>query len=68
MKTVTISHAATWAIAAFAASGVILRPWGVSEAVWAVLGAFVLVVDEGELRFTYELRNGRPYFTNVKIE
>jgi hypothetical protein len=31
-------------------------------------GAFVLVVDEGRLQFTYELREGRPYFTNVEIK
>lgn len=31
-------------------------------------GAFVLIVDEGQLRFSYELRNGRPYFTDVTIK
>ena len=31
-------------------------------------GAFVLVVDEGRLQFTYELRQGRPYFTDVDIK
>lgn len=31
-------------------------------------GAFVLTMDEGELRFTYEMRNGKPYFTQVKIK
>ena len=31
-------------------------------------GAFVLVVDEGRLQFTYELREGRPYFTDVEIK
>jgi hypothetical protein len=31
-------------------------------------GAFVLVVDEGRLQFTYELRQGRPYFTDVEIK
>jgi arsenical pump membrane protein len=33
----------TWAIAALATGGVILRPWRLPEAVWAVLGAAVLV-------------------------
>lgn len=31
-------------------------------------GSFLLIVDEGTLHFTYELRNGQPYFTNVKIK
>jgi len=47
-------------------------PWGMLSLCRVLrrgkVGAFVLVVDEGELRFTYELRNGRPYFTNVKID
>ena len=30
-------------------------------------GAFELELDEGRLHFTYLLRNGTPYFTNVKI-
>ena len=29
-------------------------------------GEFLLVVDEGTLRFTYRLRAGRPYFTKVE--
>ncbi len=33
----------TWAIAALATAGVILRPWRLPEAVWAVLGAAALV-------------------------
>jgi len=36
--------AATWAIAALATSGVILRPWRLQEAVWALAGAALLVV------------------------
>ncbi|MBV8653059.1 MAG: arsenic transporter [Alphaproteobacteria bacterium] len=32
-----------WAIAAVATSGIILRPWRLPEAVWAVAGAVVLV-------------------------
>jgi arsenical pump membrane protein len=35
--------AATWGIAALAAGGVIIRPWRLPEAVWAVLGAVALV-------------------------
>ncbi len=42
--TVPIGHEAIWAIAALATSGVILRPWKVPEAVWAVAGAGALVV------------------------
>ncbi len=36
-------HLATWAIAALATAGVIVRPFKLPEAVWAVLGAAVLV-------------------------
>jgi arsenical pump membrane protein len=35
--------AATWSIAALATGGVILRPWRLPEAVWAVTGAVALV-------------------------
>jgi arsenical pump membrane protein len=38
------SHIATWLIAASAIAGVIIRPWKLSEAWWAVLGAAALVV------------------------
>jgi arsenical pump membrane protein len=34
---------ATWGIAALAAGGVVLRPWRLPEATWAVLGAAALV-------------------------
>jgi len=34
----------TWIIAALATAGVILRPWRLPEAVWAVAGAVLLVV------------------------
>ncbi len=44
MDGVTIAQAATWGIAAFATGGVILRPWGLPEAVWAVAGAAALVL------------------------
>ncbi len=40
---VTGSAAAIWAIAAVATGGVIIRPWGWPEAIWAVLGAAALV-------------------------
>jgi arsenical pump membrane protein len=33
-----------WLIAALATFGIITRPWGVSEAVWAVAGAAILVL------------------------
>jgi arsenical pump membrane protein len=36
---------ATWAIAALATLGVIVRPWRLPEAIWAVLGAAALVVS-----------------------
>lgn len=35
--------AATWGIAAVATGGVIVRPWRLPEAVWAVAGAVILV-------------------------
>jgi hypothetical protein len=31
-------------------------------------GAFVVVLDEYRLRFSYVLRNGAHYFTDVRIE
>ena len=37
------AQAATWIIAAVATGGVIFRPWGLPEAIWAVLGAVALV-------------------------
>jgi arsenical pump membrane protein len=40
----TEGTAATWGIAALAAGGVIIRPWRLPEAVWAVLGAAALIV------------------------
>ena len=40
----TVPHLALWAIAALSTAGVILRPWHVKEAVWAVAGAALLVV------------------------
>jgi arsenical pump membrane protein len=38
------AHVSTWLIAALAVLGMIVRPWGFSEAFWAVFGAAVLVV------------------------
>lgn len=35
---------ATWSIAALATAGVVIRPWNLSEAIWAVAGAVALVV------------------------
>jgi arsenical pump membrane protein len=43
MTVVTVAQGATWAISAIAAGGVIGRPWRLPEAVWAVLGAAVLM-------------------------
>lgn len=41
--TISAQAAATWAVAGLATAGVILRPWKVPEAVWAVTGAVALV-------------------------
>ncbi len=43
MDTAGFAHVEIWGIAALAAGGVILRPWGLPEAIWAVLGAAALV-------------------------
>jgi arsenical pump membrane protein len=45
MTTPDSAHIATWTIAILAISGVIIRPWRVSEAGWAVCGGFLLVVS-----------------------
>ena len=42
--TATLPHLATWIICAAAIFGVIVRPWSVPEATWAVLGAAALVL------------------------
>lgn len=44
LPVLTGANGATWLIAATATSGVILRPWRVNEAVWALAGAALLVV------------------------
>jgi arsenical pump membrane protein len=41
--TITFTQSATWAIAALATGGVIVRPWALPEALWAVLGALTLI-------------------------
>ncbi len=38
------ANLAIWGVAALATGGVILRPWKLPEAVWAVLGALILVL------------------------
>jgi arsenical pump membrane protein len=37
-------HVITWTVAAFATAGVIVRPFNLPEAIWAVAGAVLLVV------------------------
>jgi arsenical pump membrane protein len=44
MSLASPSHAATWLIAALAILGVIVRPWKLPEALWAVLGAAALTL------------------------
>jgi arsenical pump membrane protein len=44
MAAVTITQAAIWGIAAIATGGVIIRPRGWPEAIWAVLGAAALIL------------------------
>lgn len=40
----SLAHELIWLVAALAVFGIITRPWGLPEAVWAVAGAAVLVV------------------------
>ena len=42
---IPVSHLEIWGIAAVATGGVIIRPWGWPEALWAVLGAAILVLS-----------------------
>src|SRR6516162_5669996 len=49
------SAIATWGVAAVATAGVIIRPWRIPEAAWAVLGA-VALVGLGLLPWTDALR------------
>ena len=39
-----LANAIIWLIAAAAVFGILFRPWGLSEAVWAVAGALLLVI------------------------
>jgi arsenical pump membrane protein len=55
MSMLTEGAAAIWGIAALATGGVIVRPWRLPEAVWAVLGAASLV-GFGLLSWTDALR------------
>jgi arsenical pump membrane protein len=41
---ISLAQASTWAIACIATLGVIIRPWNLPEAIWAVLGALLLVI------------------------
>jgi len=45
MGVLTFSNEAVWLIAALATLGVMMRPWGLPEATWAVAGAALLVVS-----------------------
>lgn len=45
LGSVPLSHVEIWGIAAVATGGVIIRPWGWPEALWAVLGAAILVLS-----------------------
>lgn len=42
MPVLSLANEATWVIAAMATLGVIVRPWGLPEAIWAVAGAALL--------------------------
>ena len=40
----SLAHEITWLVTALAVCGIITRPWGLAEAVWAVAGAVILVL------------------------
>ena len=40
----SLAHETIWLVAALATCGIITRPWGLSEAIWAVAGASLLVL------------------------
>jgi arsenical pump membrane protein len=40
----TLAHQIIWLIAALTVCGIVVRPWGLSEAVWAVTAAAILVL------------------------
>lgn len=41
----TPSHAAIWSVCALVAAGILIRPWKIPEAAWAVGGAIVLLMS-----------------------
>lgn len=41
----TPSHAAIWSVSAVAAAGILIRPWKIPEAAWAVGGAMALLLS-----------------------
>ena len=45
MTPVSLAQAATWSIGTLAIAGVIVRPWRVPEAAWAIAGACALVLS-----------------------
>jgi Na+/H+ antiporter NhaD/arsenite permease-like protein len=44
MNLASPAHMAAWSIAALSVLGVIVRPWKIPEALWAVLGAAALAL------------------------
>ncbi len=40
----SVANDITWLIAAIAVAGILLRPWGIAEVLWAVAGASLLVL------------------------
>jgi arsenical pump membrane protein len=61
----TAADASIWLIAALATIGIITRPWGVSEALWAVAGAALLVL--GSLVSPHEARLAIARGTDVYL-
>lgn len=45
MPSITLASGSTWVICVMATAGVILRPWGLPEGVWAVAAAVLLVLS-----------------------
>ncbi len=45
MEHIAVPDLAIWGIAALSAAGIVIRPWGLPEAIWAVLGAASLVLS-----------------------
>jgi arsenical pump membrane protein len=41
----SLAHEITWLVAALAICGIITRPWGLAEAIWALAGATILVLS-----------------------